>query len=47
MVIVYVPVGVEGEVVMVNVLVNVGKLEDGLKLYEAPLGKPEAERLTV
>jgi len=43
---VYVPVGVDDEVEIVNVLENVGLPEDGLKLAEAPEGKPEAERLT-
>ena len=48
----YVPVGVEELVVIVIVLVAVGELgltvtELGLKLAEAPLGRPEAERLMV
>jgi hypothetical protein len=49
---VYEPVGVEVLVVIVTVLVAVGELglivtELGLKLEDAPDGRPEAERLTV
>jgi len=46
-VIVYGPVGVEEEVVIVHVLVNVGFQEAGLKDAEAPEGSPDAERLTL
>ena len=51
MVIVYVPVGVEELVVIVMLPEAVGELglivtELGLKLADAPEGKPEAERLT-
>jgi hypothetical protein len=46
-VIVYVSVGMVEEVEMVTVLVNVGSPEDGLKLADAPDGKPEADRVTV
>jgi hypothetical protein len=47
-----VPVGVEDEVEIVTVLVAVVELglivtELGLKLEDAPDGRPEAERLTV
>jgi hypothetical protein len=40
-------VGVELEVDIATVLVNVGFPEDGLKVTDVPLGRPEAERLTV
>jgi len=46
-VIVYEPVGVDDDVLTVNVLVNVGLPEDGLKEAEAPEGSPDAERLTL
>jgi len=42
----YVPVGVDAEVDIVMVLVNVGLPEEGLKPAVAPLGRPDAERLT-
>jgi len=45
-VIVYEPVGVDDDVLTVNVLVNVGLPEDGLNDAEAPEGSPDAERLT-
>ena len=43
---VYLPVGVDMEVEIVIVLVKDGVPELGLKLYGAPEGKPEAERVT-
>jgi len=46
MVTVYVPAGVELDAVMVIVDENVGVPDDGLKLADAPDGRPEAERLT-
>ena len=45
-IIVYVPVGVVGDVEMVIVLVNVGSPEDWLKLAEVPDGNPDADKPT-
>ena len=45
--IVYKPVGVEEEVVMVSWLVNVGFPEAGLKEGDTPEGNPDAERPTL
>lgn len=45
-VIVYEPVGVDGDVLMVKVLGNVGLPEVGLKIEVDPEGRPDAERLT-
>lgn len=45
-VIVYVPAGVEVDVVMVSVLVKVGLPVVGFKVAEVPLGSPLIERLT-
>jgi len=42
----YVPAGVDTEVDIVMVLVNVGLPEEGLKVAFAPLGRPDAEQLT-
>lgn len=45
-VIVYVPFGVEDEVLIVKVLWKVGLLKEGLKLHDAPEGRPLQDRLT-
>jgi hypothetical protein len=46
-VILYAPVGVEEDTEIVIVDVNVGVPEDGLKVTDAPDGRPEADRLTM
>ena len=46
-VIVYEPVGVDDDVLTVNVLVNVGVPEEGLNDAEAPDGSPDTDRVTV
>ena len=45
-VIVYMPFGVEDEVVIVTVLMYGGRLLTGLKLHEAPEGRPLQDKLT-
>jgi hypothetical protein len=39
-------VGVVGEVMIVSVLVKVGNPSIGVRVADAPLGSPEAERVT-
>ena len=46
-VIVYAPAGVEDDVPIINLLVNVGLPEAELNDAVAPVGRPDAERLTV
>jgi len=43
-VIAYEPVGVDDEVLMVHVLVNVGLPEAGVNEAEAPEGRPDTDR---
>ena len=40
------PLGVEYEVLMVKVLAKVGPLDWGLKLHDAPTGRPLHDKLT-
>ena len=47
MVIEYVPAGVVEAVDIVSVELKLGVPEDGLKLAGAPVGRPDADRLTV